>query len=170
MSRTVVRILLVVWYSYLGKDSPGGFKTLSIWENCLWASLHPSASKYFRGQVLSAPTSPTNLHLCHLEDGFQSKLLARNIRTPDKKRNNTAEMGKDDSVQSEESCFVFPGSLTILSSFKEIITMIHWDKVSNFSFYLSPIIGACHSHSRTSWESKWTIASSSLCQWEAGYH
>lgn len=41
-------------------------------------------------------------------------------------------MGKDDSVQSEESCFVFPVSLTILSSFKEIITMIHWDKVSNF--------------------------------------
>lgn len=73
-------------------------------------------------------------------------------------------MGKDDSVQSEESCFVFPVSLTILSSFKEIITIIHWDKVSNFSFYLSPIIGACHSHSRTSWEPKWTIASSSLCQ------
>lgn len=126
-----------------------------------------------RDQVFSAPTSPTNLHLCHLGDGFLSKLLARNIRTPqysDKKRNSTVEMGKDDSVQSEESCFVFPVSLTILSSFKEIITMIYWDKVSNFSFYLSPIIDACHSHSRASWEPKWTIASSSLCQREAGYH
>lgn len=104
---------------------------------------------------------------------MESNLLARNVRTlpyADKKRNNTDEMGKDDSVQSEESCFVFPVSLTILSSFKEIITVIHWDKVSNFSFYLSPIIGAYHSHSRTSWEPKWTIASSSLWQQEAGYH
>jgi len=127
----------------------------------------------FKDQVLNAPKASTNQHLCHVRHGFESNLLARNVRTSpyaDKKRNNTAEMGKDDSVQTEESCFVFPVSLTILSSFKKIITVIHWDKVSNFSFYLSPIIGACHSHSRTSRESKRTIASTSFCQREAGFH